>query len=697
METDEEIRHALDGLPKDLSETFSRILQRSNKSDSPYQKWILELVTVAQRPLTAEELQEALSVTPGETNWNSYHRLNNIYHALEYCGGLVILDEEELTLHLVHHSFRQYLITKTNGSTAKGFYVENAHQRMSDIIITYLHTVDINRKAVTKEVFPELGAESVMTGIINSTRSSLHGSNKLALKLLRSKSPLELNMGKTLAQAWNMSHRREDHYVFRDYAYAFWHVHITWSLPLSAQFESLLQRLCEKKILSPISSASDLQDLFLKAVSTGSTELTRHLLQAQDLNVNCRTGPDQRTALHIAVNHGFINIINVLLTSDTVDVEATDRNEESPLELAARIGSTPTILAFIFFITAGQINCPRYFFSSLLLRAAKDGDDFLLTQLLELDDNDILHELMLLDWILIREATERGHVTIVELILRVAGTFKHHMPGTNPLHVAVELGQESIITILLRSGKIDCNAVNEHGWSPICLAIFHGKIPILRMLLNCALPSYQPVVLYNGVTPLHLAAAIGDLSKVEILLASSRDNLRFRDSRGNTPLHSAVRCDFNGMVEAVTALHPKIRGNYAGLPSYDITIARHFEIARKLAHDPDFAYYLNWRNDEGDTALHLAARFGHHKFVELLTDISTVDPNQKNDRGYTALHFAAEYGHDRVVELLAKVPRVDLNPTSYDGRKTPLMLAIEFGQIQVVGQLLQLSSGDSVE
>jgi ankyrin repeat protein len=151
------------------------------------------------------------------------------------------------------------------------------------------------------------------------------------------------------------------------------------------------------------------------------------------------------------------------------------------------------------------------------------------------------------------------------------------------------------------------------------------------------------------------------------------------------------------MVEAVTALHPKIRGNYAGLPSYDITTARHFEIARKLAHDPDFAYYLNWRNDEGDTALHLAARFGHHKFVELLTDISTVDPNQKNDRGYTALHFAAEYGHDRVVELLAKVPRVDPNPTSYDGRKTPLMLAIEFGQIQVVGQLLQLSSGDSVE
>ncbi|KAJ5359270.1 uncharacterized protein N7496_011683 [Penicillium cataractarum] len=279
METDEEIRHAINDLPKDLSETFSRILQSSNKSNSPYQKRILELVTVAQRPLTTEELREALSVTPGETNWDSSKLLNNIYHSLKYCGGLVILDEEELTLHLVHHSFKQYLIKMTEGPTDRLVDLDHAHKRMSDIIITYLHTLEITRKALTKEVFPKLDAESTMAGIIRSTRSSMRGSNKLALRLLRSKAPLELNMGKTLAQAWNLRNRPEDHSLFRDYAHTFWHLHIAWSLPLSSQVMPLFQKLCEQNMLSLIIASGDLQALFLKAVSTQSMEFTRYLTE----------------------------------------------------------------------------------------------------------------------------------------------------------------------------------------------------------------------------------------------------------------------------------------------------------------------------------------------------------------------------------------------------------------------------------
>ena len=67
MKTDDAIRLALANLPKDLSETFSRILQRREGLGKPYQRLILELVTIARRPLTTEELREALSVIPGDT------------------------------------------------------------------------------------------------------------------------------------------------------------------------------------------------------------------------------------------------------------------------------------------------------------------------------------------------------------------------------------------------------------------------------------------------------------------------------------------------------------------------------------------------------------------------------------------------------------------------------------------------------
>ena len=65
METDQAIRDTLVDLPIDLAETFNRILRKSNGKGKSYQTKILQLITVAQQPLTAGDLQEALSVVPG--------------------------------------------------------------------------------------------------------------------------------------------------------------------------------------------------------------------------------------------------------------------------------------------------------------------------------------------------------------------------------------------------------------------------------------------------------------------------------------------------------------------------------------------------------------------------------------------------------------------------------------------------------
>ena len=98
MKTDDDIRDALADLPKDLLETFSRILRRLEGLGGPYQRRILELVTVARRPLTTEELREALSVVPGDAVWNPARLLNDVYSTLTCCGCLLTVDEEELTI-----------------------------------------------------------------------------------------------------------------------------------------------------------------------------------------------------------------------------------------------------------------------------------------------------------------------------------------------------------------------------------------------------------------------------------------------------------------------------------------------------------------------------------------------------------------------------------------------------------------------
>jgi hypothetical protein len=202
MKTDEAIRQALVDLPRDLSETFSRIIARSEVTGQLYQRRILEPVTVAQRPLQLEELREALSVVPGNTDWNPAKLLNNIYSTMACCGSLVIVDEEELTIRFVHRSVKQFLLTRYNVSSSIRFTRADAHKTLADTIATYLNYGIFGTQMSTR-VVPRLIAESAPAQIIHSTLESPGSVLNLALKLLKSTKLSNHDIGKTLAEASN--------------------------------------------------------------------------------------------------------------------------------------------------------------------------------------------------------------------------------------------------------------------------------------------------------------------------------------------------------------------------------------------------------------------------------------------------------------------------------------------------------------
>ena len=78
MKTDYAMREALANLPRDLSETFSRILHDSGRSDPSLQAKLLQLVLAARRPLTTIELCEALSVIPGDATCDPSKLLHDV-------------------------------------------------------------------------------------------------------------------------------------------------------------------------------------------------------------------------------------------------------------------------------------------------------------------------------------------------------------------------------------------------------------------------------------------------------------------------------------------------------------------------------------------------------------------------------------------------------------------------------------------
>ena len=226
MKTDEDIRQALADLPRDLAETFSRILKRSRMPGKTYQTLIFHLVLSAFRPLSTEEIREALAVIPGETSWNPNRLSNDIFSTLSCCGSLLIIDEEELIVRLVHHSVKQFLLSGGYEGASPWHDTHTAHMVMIYIMDTYLRYNVLDTQLSTTLV-PQVMAGTIPSTILNSAIDSSSKTRSIALKILKSRKALGPDIGKVFAGKWSASTTRTaDEFRFHSYAKSYWLQHI---------------------------------------------------------------------------------------------------------------------------------------------------------------------------------------------------------------------------------------------------------------------------------------------------------------------------------------------------------------------------------------------------------------------------------------------------------------------------------------
>jgi hypothetical protein len=120
MQTDEDITKTPANLPTNLSETYSQVLRRSQiqgKSEF-YQRDILKIIASAKEPLTVKDMQGALSVVLGDTNWTTRKLLNDVIATIGSCGRVLVVDEEELTVRFVQASEQDFLLTCYKASSS---------------------------------------------------------------------------------------------------------------------------------------------------------------------------------------------------------------------------------------------------------------------------------------------------------------------------------------------------------------------------------------------------------------------------------------------------------------------------------------------------------------------------------------------------------------------------------------------------
>ncbi|KAJ6008350.1 NACHT nucleoside triphosphatase [Penicillium herquei] len=655
METDEEIRLALADLPKDLSETFSRILKRSQKrTGRPYQELILEFLLVAQRQLTTEELREALSIVPGSTDWHPSRLLNDVYSTLAQCGGLVIVNEEELTISLVHHSFKQYLVGNSQDSTRVTIDVEAAHRKMAELTITFLNYPAFENQLTTGAI-PEVPADLAISGIVHSTGKTMERVSSLALKILRSKSDATFNIGKTLAEARTLRYNSENQLMFRDYAEKFWAVHLSASFPVAVKVDELLQNLINRGLLSVLPTEV-IQTLFARSIiaESHSNYLSKYLFDAHKVHFNFVLDEAGQTPLHKAVLHNDLEFFNLILRSKEINPRARDQRGWTPLLLAVSLGSFPV-------------------FNELL--SIDIRDDFAWEGYHHVDRNSIFHI-----------ATISGNAEIMAMLLDTSRMpiLSRDPSGNTPLHLAAQTGHEDIANLIIKAAflqKMDRRTAEEMN---------NSSLELIQVPLDNDTWKND-----NGFTPVELAISNGHMELVKILVSTKKHWARGISKSSHPPLEQtalqiAETMDLESISKFLHSSDDLFQSELRKMPGQSpralADLVDQFEATEVRKEDfRHAAQILQAKNQKGYTALHYAAEGGHAGALELLVwkDATLID--SKDNNGRTPLHIAALRGWSREVGILLTYAA---DPTCQDNDGyTPLHYAAAENNIAVARSL----------
>ncbi|KAI2632696.1 glycerophosphodiester phosphodiesterase GDE1 [Hypomontagnella submonticulosa] len=238
-------------------------------------------------------------------------------------------------------------------------------------------------------------------------------------------------------------------------------------------------------------------------------------------------------------------------------------------------------------------------------------------------------------------------------------------------------------------GSIGARPVNGNGSSSQPLSKEDETVQILCYLLDCLEGDQRHALAARdalGRIPLHYAAQFGSVVLCQIIMAKMQewgqfnvedgiDAPQWQDKDGYAPLHLAVigghplttKCLLQGE-NWQGPTHKEGTGRKPVSKSSAVlalaTKSNFVKIVRMLV---EAGVDINWQDETGETALHIAARFGHVEcakiLLEGLTDQKANLELTEKSFAWTPLHISAVDGHLPVAQLLveagADVDRMD--------------------------------------
>ncbi|KAI3326133.1 ankyrin repeat-containing domain protein [Xylariaceae sp. AK1471] len=674
---DEDIRQTLINLPEDLEETFRRVLRRiaSRKLNRLAQK-VFPWIAAAARPLSLEELREAIAIDIGQLYSIPERLCNDTDSILLSCENLVHVDEEDQSIQFAHHTIKQFLLQRPAllrqpvDNDLRMFYIdpEEADHFIGEICITYLNfndfktTLSRRPKPITLPSPPDVALAAL--------GPKLNMTYKLGRMFRSGRVPTPIDIDRIIKSSTNDSNSKPqviyNAHPFLNYASTNWVLHTKTFQDKHSNTWNLWKNIIVNghdlavKPWQPESWGTDDPGLLRWAQQAHHNALGRLIISSRTLS-----SQEVLQFINCSMCYQDITLLDIFLQNQTLDINYA--------LLAAAEGGHPDAVERLLAAKA-NINATSNEGRSALYAAAEYGHLDVVERLLAANAN--VNATSNEGRSALEAAAESGHLDVVERLLAAnANVNATSNEGCSALYAAAGGGHLDVVERLLVA-KVNVNATSNEGRSALEAAAESGHLDVVERLLTAK--ANVNATSNEDCPALKAAARGGYLDVVERLLAANANVNTGNESR--SALYAAAECGHLDVVERLLAANANVNAGYEDSPALYAAAERgHLDIVERL-----LAANANVNTSYEDCpALYAAAGGGYLDVVERLL-VAKANVNISYE-ACSALTAAARGGYLDVVE---KLLAVKANVNTSRGDCPALEAAAGGGYLNVVERLL---------
>lgn len=656
LETLKDIKDTLKGFPNELNQVYEQAMERLLAQNQPYNRHtalkVLSLVVVARRSLSLVELQHALSVRPGQEDWDEeidYEKEDILRDTL----GLIRIDnsdtdDDAAAVQLVHLTLLEYL----DGTRDRWF--PNAEVEMARVCLGYLSYAIFGDRCRSEDElearrtqYPFLAYASQHWG--DHVREANSDSEILASA--RSLIDAPGRASASIQAAW-----------FTDRGSTGWDVlgdvdplHICAWFGLS----SLIVTSPEDELDIDVQETTYGQTPLIYACRKGHPAFAKQLLDmGASINLVSARG---RTPLFEAILHNQKEVVNVLLNVEELDINTVHTKERSrtALMLAAQRDS-PDILRTLLQHPEIQVNLQDSDGYTALSLAVINESPLSVEALLEIAE---IKANLVDRWAgrsALHIAAVRDNSEMVRRLLEgdIDPTLKDRQGSRTAIHHAVDRGHLLVVETMMKYDQVDLYCLDDNHRGLVHSASLNGHPDIISLLAKQGLDLNAKD--NDGLTPLHDASRGGNPQATEVLLSLGADPT-IKDKFGRTPYTVArqyaeaqvMKClESSGKISSEDILATQ---ETRDLPMWSLVKQGSAELVAKALASGSLD--LGAREPcTQDTALHWAVRANRIDLLEMLLDTAKdkLSPDSANIWNRTPLHLAALHSNSLATSVLIK-------------------------------------------